>query len=436
MYRNSRERSTVADLPNTAHRLDPTGACPHAENARLMAQGSIVPVLLPDDVPGVAVVGYEALKEVLAHPEVSKAAGNFAALRDGRIPHGWPMLSFATVQSMNTADGDEHRRLRSLVAMAFTPRRVEQLEQHIRARTEQLLDGLERAAAEGDGSGTVDLRLHFALPLPTGVVCDLFGVDEKHWDDLHRFSRMMLSTSIAPEQVIAANQGMARLLAEVIATRTRHPADDLTSALIAAREQDGDRLSEPELIGTLLLMVVAGHTTTTNLIGNAVRALSANREQLELVQTGRVGWADVVEETLRWDSPVNLFPFRYPVRDLYIGEQVIAAGSAILAGYGAAGHDPEVFGPTAGQFDVTRTGANRHLSFGHGPHYCLGAPLARMEASIALAGLFGRFPDLAPAVPESQLRQSPTFIGSGVEELPVRLGRPAGAAGESRETGR
>ena len=135
-----------------------------------------------------------------------------------------------------------------------------------------------------------------------------------------------------------------------------NPGDDLTSALIAAREEDGDRLSQHELIGTLLLMIIAGHETTLNLITNAVRALCAHRDQLELVQSGKASWSDVVEETLRWDSPVSYFPFRYPTRDLTLDGTVIPKGTPVLAGYSAAGRDPAAHGPDADRFDITRTG--------------------------------------------------------------------------------
>jgi cytochrome P450 len=250
-------------------------------------------------------------------------------------------------------------------------------------------------------------------------------VDDEYRDRLHQLSMLMVTTDISPEQVKAAGREMTELLAQVVAARRLRPGDDLTSALIAAREQDGDRLSEQELIGNLLLMIIAGHDTTTNLIGNAVRALCEHRDQLELVRSGRAAWADVVEEALRWDCPVTYIPFRYPIRDLASGGTVIPAGSAILAGYAAAGRDQAAFGPAADQFDVTRTGETRHLSFGHGPHYCLGAPLARAEAVIALEQLFDRFPDLDLAVPDAELRQSASLVSNGVRELPVRLRKEA-----------
>jgi 2-hydroxy-5-methyl-1-naphthoate 7-hydroxylase len=398
--------------------MNPAGGCPHADNARLLAEGAVAPVVLPGDVAGMAVLGHDALKEFLAHPDVAKGAEHFTALRDGEIPDGWPLKTFATVQGMITADDADHRRLRSLVSKAFTARRVEELRPRIETVTAQLLDGLGEAAVAGDG--VADLRTHFALPLPMGVICELLGVDAEHQDRLHHLSNQVVSTSIGPEEAMAANREMVAVLASVAATRMENPGDDLTSALIAAREEDGDRLSEHELIGTLLLMIIAGHETTLNLITNAVRALCAHRDQLELVQSGKASWSDVVEETLRWDSPVSFFPFRYPTRDLTLDGTVIPKGTPVLAGYSAAGRDKAAHGPDADRFDITRSGGARHLSLGHGPHYCLGSPLARMEATIALEQLFARFPELDLAIPEAELPWHASFVGNSVQKLPVR----------------
>ncbi|MFD9218858.1 cytochrome P450 [Streptomyces sp. NPDC060064] len=398
--------------------MDPAGGCPHADNARLLAAGAVAPVVLPGEVAGMAVLGHDALKEFLAHPDVAKGAAHFTTLRDGEIPDGWPLKTFATVQGMTTADDADHRRLRSLVSKAFTARRVEELRPRIETVTAQFLDDLDEAAAAGEG--VADLRRHFALPLPMGVICELLGVDAEHQDRLHHLSNQVVSTSIGPEEAMAANREMVVVLGAVAASRTEKPGDDLTSALIAAREEDGDRLSRHELIGTLLLMIIAGHETTLNLITNAVRAVCAHRDQLELVRSGKAAWSDVVEETLRWDSPVSYFPFRYPTRDLTVDGTVIPKGTPVLAGYSAAGRDKSAHGPDADRFDITRTGGARHLSLGHGPHYCLGSPLARMEATIALEQLFTRFPELDLAVPEAELPRHTSFVGNSVHTLPVR----------------
>ncbi|WP_225827457.1 cytochrome P450 family protein [Streptomyces naphthomycinicus] len=416
----------AASPARTPHRPDPAGGCPHAVNARLLARGAVAPVELPGGIEGMAVLGHEALKEFLQHPEVAKDARHFTALREGRIAEGWPLLTFATVPGMTTADGDDHRRLRSLAASAFTPRRVAELRPRVEELTDSLLDGLARAAAAADG--VADLRRHFALPLPMGVICELLGVDVRFRDRLHRLGDRVVATDTAPAEAIAANRELVALLGEIAAGKAADPGDDLISALIAARDEGGGRLGPQELIGTLLLMIIAGHETTLNLITNAVRALCARPAQLALVRAGGASWADVVEETLRWDAPVSYFPFRYPVRDLTVAGTLVPAGTPVLAGYSAAGRDPAAHGPDADRFDVTRSarpGAVRHLSLGHGPHYCLGAPLARLEATVALERLFTRFPELRPAVPEGDLAPHAGFVGNSVRSLPVRIAPPA-----------
>ncbi|MEV7414301.1 cytochrome P450 [Streptomyces sp. NPDC089919] len=409
-----------AHVPVPAHVVDPAGGCPHALNAELRARGPVAEVVLPGGVPAAVVLGHDALKEFLSHPDVAKDARHCPALRDGSIPADWPLRVFADAQGMHTADGADHRRLRSLVGNAFTARQVERLRPRIEELTDGLLDDLGRAAAQ-DPDGVADLRTHFALPLPMSVICELLGVDPEHRDRLHDLTyTVIIATDTTPAEVTAAVRELVGLLGTVAATRRAAPGEDLTSALIAAREGDGDRLSEAELIGTMRLMLVAGHETTLNLISNAVRALCTHRDQLDLVLAGRAGWSDVVDETLRWDGPVSWFPFRYPTRDLELGGTLVPRGTPVLAGYTAAGRDTAFHGPDADRFDVTRPGAARHLSFGQGAHYCVGAPLALLEATIALERLFTRYPGLDLAVPEPTLPHQRSFIGNSVHTLPVR----------------
>ena len=408
----------VDTSPGAPYTMSSGGGGPHADNARLLACGAVTPVVLPGEVEGMAVLGHEALRDFLSHPDVAKDVRHFTALHDGRIAPGWSLTTFVAVRSMLTVDGADHRRLRGLVSKAFTARRVERLRPRIEELTATLLDDLGRAA-EQDG-GVADLRRHFALPLPFGVISELLGIDAEYRDTLHHLSNQLVHTDISPQKLAAAGQEMASILSTIVAERAERPADDLTSVLIAARDDDGDGLSQEELSGTLLLMIVAGHETTLNLITNAVRALCGHRDQLDLVRNGEASWSDAVEETLRWDAPVSYFPFRYPVRDLTVDGTVIPQGTPVLAGYSAAGRDPAAHGPEAGRFDVTRSSDARHLSFGHGAHYCLGAPLARLEATIALERLFTRFPDLDVAVPEAELSY-PSFIGNSARVLPVRL---------------
>jgi cytochrome P450 len=312
---------------------------------------------------------------------------------------------------MTTADGEDHRRLRGLVSQAFTPRRIAELQPRIEALTSRLLD--EVAELEGE----FDLRKHFAYPLPMQVIGELLGLPAKQQDELHDLSDTLVSSSATPEAAIAAQQGLFALLGSVVSAKRAEPGDDLTTDLIAARAAD-DRLTEQELVGTLLLMLVAGHETTLNLISNAVRALLAHPEQLRLVLAGEQPWSAVVEETLRYDSPVGQFPLRYATEDIEVGGVLIRRGEAMLASYAAAGRDSGHY-PDADRFDITRRPA-RHLSFGHGPHFCLGAGLARLEAETALRELFARFPGLTPGDGEAP-EPIGSFISNSVRTLPVRL---------------
>ncbi|MEU1421522.1 cytochrome P450 [Kitasatospora sp. NPDC005751] len=366
---------------------------------------------LPGGVVVWAIARHDTLQELLADPRVGKNPQLWTAFTEGRLPEGWPLLNFVTVPGMITVDGEDHRRLRGLVTQAFTPRRVAELRPAVESRTRALLDDL--AGLEGP----FDLREHFAYPLPMQVIGELLGLPPKQQDELHELSDTLVSSSATPAAAIAAQRGLQALLASVVEAKRAEPGDDLTTDLIAARES-GDRLSEQELVGTLLLMLVAGHETTLNLITNAVRALLSHPEQLRLVLDGEQPWSAVVEETLRYDSPVGQFPLRYATEDIPVGDVVIRRGEALLASYASAGRDAAHY-PDADRFDITRQ-PNRHLSLGHGPHFCLGSGLARMEAETALRYLFDRFPGIALAegpAPEP----IGSFISNSVRTLRVTV---------------
>ncbi|AEY85377.1 cytochrome P450 hydroxylase [Streptomyces hygroscopicus subsp. jinggangensis 5008] len=367
-------------------------------------------------------LGHAELKAFLADPDVAKDPHHFAALQRGEIPEGWPLTLFCSVEGMANRDGSDHRRLRRLVGEAFTPGRVAALRPRITKLTEKLLDQVG-AAASTSGEGIVDVRQQLSVPLPLEVIGELMGIPQEHRDPLHDLSVRIVATQAEPAETLTANLEMATLMATVVAAKAQQPGDDLISALLAARDGD-DRLTQEELIGTLIVLIVAGHDTTTHLVTNAIRALCTHREQLALVRSGQASWEDVVEETLRWDAPVSYFPFRYPVKDITVGGTELPAGTPVLAAYSAAGRDRRAFGPDADRFDVTRSrrpGAARHISFGHGPHFCLGAPLARLEASVALERLFARWPDLDIVASNDELGRYPTFVGNSVLHLPVRL---------------
>ncbi|WP_244501160.1 cytochrome P450 family protein [Streptomyces sp. TP-A0874] len=367
-----------------------------------------------------AVSDHTLLRELLTDPRVSKDPNqHWPAWINGEITPEWPLFAWVAVKNMFTAYGADHKRLRKLVATAFTARRTERLRPRVEKIVGDLLDGLARVP-RGE---TVDLREEYCYPIPIQVICELFGVAEGPTrDELRRLVDSIFNTSAKPEEVAATFEGMHRLLAELVATKRETPGNDMTSTLIAAREEDGSRLTEQELIDTLLLVISAGHETTVNLLDNAVHALLTHPEQLALVRKGEVTWSDVIEETLRCQAPVANLPLRYAVEDIDTGRGVvIRKGEAIMAAYAAVGRNPGLHGSDADRFDLTR--ANKeHMSFGFGVHFCLGAPLARMEAEIALPALFARYPEISLAVADDELRPVESFISNGHRNLPVRLG--------------
>lgn len=400
--------------------LDPFGADITAESARLRALGPIVPVELPGSIPAWAPTHYDTLRDLILDPRVSKDPRRHWKLwpEIGEHPSwGW-VLGWVGVVNMLSTYGADHTRLRKLVAPSFTHRRTEAMRPRVEAITAELLDALE--AADTD---VVDLRQGLAHPLPLRIICELFGVPEELRADTARMIAAIMDTSDpTPEHAASVQRQIGTVLPALIAHRGEHPGDDLTTELIRVRDEDGDRLSDEELLYTLLLVIGAGFETTVNLIGNAVVALLTHPEQLAAVRSGQIGWDAVVDETLRTQPSIASLPLRFAVDDLTVGDVTIPAGDAIITTYAAAGLDPEHYGPDADAFDAAR-GADDHLAFGIGVHRCIGAPLARAEALTALSALFDRFPGLRLAVGESGLQQVPSFIAFGWQEVPVRLGR-------------
>ncbi|WP_030762365.1 cytochrome P450 [Streptomyces griseus] len=401
--------------------LDPAGTDPHAEGARLRARGPATPV----DILGVrawSVSDPALLKRLLTSPDVSKDARRHWPGFEEAVTH-WPLALWVAVRNMFTAYGADHARLRRIVAPAFGARRVAALRPEIEAITGALLDELAALPA-----GTVvDLRARLAHPLPIAVIGRLLGVPEEDREGFRALVDGVFDTTLDAEAARLNTERLYALFHAFIAARRAAPGDDMTSLLLAARDEEGDGtgLGEQELADTLLLMISAGYETTVNVIDQAVTALLAHPEQLAHVRAGRAGWEDVVEETLRHEPAVRHLPLRYAVTDIPLPDgRVIAAGEAILASYAAANRHPDWHGPTADAFDLTRPGKD-HLAFGHGVHFCLGAPLARLEVATVLRALFDRFPGLALAVPADELRRTPSLITNGHRTLPVTLGPPA-----------
>ncbi|WP_433201084.1 cytochrome P450 [Nocardia sp. CA-107356] len=398
--------------------LDTTGADIHAESARIRRNGPITRVMLPGGVPAWSVTDTAVLRRLLTDSRVSKDAGrHWPAFEKGDIPKDWPLRSWVAVDNMFTAYGSEHRRLRKLVSPAFTHRRTMAMSPRIEAITADLLD---RLSAIPPGV-VVDLRQCFAYPVPIRVISELIGVPDHLAAALHACVDRFFNTSGTRKDPSANYLEMYRLVGELVDCRRDAPGDDITSVLTATYDEDGTPLTEKELVDTLMLIISAGHETTVNLLDHAIFALLTHPQQRADVLEGRSSWTDVVEETLRYQAPIAHLPLRFAVEDLDIDGLLIPKGDAILASYAVVGRDPKVHGPNADDFDVHRGTRDQHVAFGHGAHHCLGAPLARLEAQIALPALFARFPRLSLAAEPSELRPMGSFIANGHSRLPVSL---------------
>ncbi len=396
--------------------LDPFVADLDAESAALRAAGPLVKVVLPGDVAVYAVTHHAEARKLLTDPRIVKDIEVWGAWQRGEIPMDWPLIGLANPgRSMLTVDGEDHRRLRTLVAQALTVRRVEKLRAGIEALTTGMLDKLAALPA----GETVDLKAQFAYPLPMNVISDLMGVDAEEHPRLKALFEKFFSTQTLPEEVPQMMADLGALFSRIVEAKRENPGDDLTSALIEASE-DGDHLTTEEITNTLQLIVAAGHETTISLIVNAVVALETHPEQRDLVLKGEVSWENVIEETLRWSSPTSHVLIRFATEDVEVGDRILPKGEGLIVSFGALGRDEAQFGETAGEFDATRT-PNRHISFGHGPHVCPGAALSRLEALVALPALYARFPDLTLAVPRAELRNKPILTQNDLFDLPVRL---------------
>lgn len=406
--------------------LDSSGSDVHGEGAALRERGPATPVTLPgltEDIPAWSVTDPGLVRRLLIRRTVSKDAHqHWPAYRDGQIPPSWPLRIWVDVRNALTAYGTEHERLRRPLKAAFSSHRVKALEPTIRTITDRLLDELDTAPA----GGPVDFRARFAWRLPLLVVNTVLGVPDRMHEEFRDAIGDLFSTSLTAQQAAVAQAEIHRLLNHLIEHKTKTPGDDVTSTLITA--QLGGEMNRDELRDSLLLLIGAGHETTVNLLDHALVNLLTHPDQLDLVRSGRIGWPKVVEETLRHQAPIASILLRF-ARTTFVDELtgiVFREGDALVINFAAANRDSRVHGIDAAAFDVARSTSREHLAFGHGPHYCLGAELARLESRIALEALTTRHPDLRLAVDPADLKPLPSLISNGHQEVPVHLG-PAAA---------
>ncbi|MGV9797251.1 cytochrome P450 family protein [Mycobacterium sp. NPDC003449] len=391
-------------LPATGERIWQT-------HARFRELGPVIPLGLPGGVDAWAATSHAAVREVLQGDNrlFGKHLSKWRAYNEGRVPDNWVLMPLVRAEHMLAQDGADHARLRRLMSSAFSPARVKALEPFIERVVDDLLS---------DMGATADLVPALAEQVPMAVICELFGVPDADRGSIRQWSSVLFSHTATPEDANTAGRDLLAYISGLVEAKRGSSDDDLTTALIRAHD-DGDRLSTEELVDSLHLMLVAGHETTLHLIGSAVIALLTHPDQLAaVVESDR--WSDAIEETLRLRSPVAGTIFRYALQDVTIAGVTIPAGDAVYLCYSGAVTDPAAYGEDAARFDIDRENRGQ-LAFGHGPHFCLGAPLGRMEARIALSRLFRRFPEMKLTVDPEQVPYTPSFITSGPMSVPVAL---------------
>jgi cytochrome P450 len=394
---------------------------PYAEYARLRGEAAVQRLDEYDGrIQSWFVTRYHDVRAVLADRRLSRSPRH---MNDEVRSTGIPDTSTPLKRTMFNTDPPEHTRLRRLVSRAFTPRRIqERMGPRIQQITDELLD---RVASEE----VADLMSALALPLPLAVISELIGVPA---EDRERF-RSWFSPDIAPGSTKGTWDESVAYFADLLAARRAtvradladDEQPDLVSVLIAARDE-GQALTDHEILATLTLLLLAGHETTINLIASGLLALFEHPDQLRLLRDRPELGPQAVEELLRHTNPIQRSSYLFPTTDVGVGDVTIPCGSLVTVGFASANRDPERF-EDPDRVDITRAD-NAHLAFGHGVHYCLGAPLARLEGQIVFGTLLRRFPDLALACPLSEVRWRPRGFQRGLAALPVRLRRTAPTA--------
>lgn len=374
--------------------------------AELPATGPVLRATMPSGHRAWLMTRYDDARFVLSDPRFSRYLlypGAPCMIQPGDFSTG--------ERSILNLDPPDHTRLRRLAAKAFTARRIEALRGRVEEITAGLLDQM------GSLPPPVDLLEEFAFPLPTAVICELLGVPFEQRDRFRAWSTTIVTPfQHTPDQVAAAQRESKDNMRELIAAKREQPTDDLLSGFIEARDND-DRLSEDELIDLTTQMLLAGHETTVSLIGTGVVLLAKHPDQLAKLKADPALVDRAVEEILRYDGPADATLLRVALEDVEVAGVWIRKGDAVMAVSGAANYDEAEFAnPT--EFDITRT-HNPHLGFGHGIHFCFGAPLARLEGQVALTALYRRFPNLRLAVPVDEVDWRPPLSVRGPATVPV-----------------
>jgi cytochrome P450 PksS len=391
-------------------------ADPYPFYARLRAEAPVFRVTLPDGQAAWLITRYDDVAMVLRDERFAKDRWN-ALTREQLAGLPWmPRFVLPLTRNMLDLDGQDHDRLRALVQKAFTPRLVEQMRPRIQALTEQLLDAVQ-------GRPQIDLIHDYALPLPTTIIAEMLGVPVKDRHKFHRWSKVLFVISASRWGMVRAIPSVwlfMRYIRRFIRARRADPRDDLVSALVQA-EEAGEKLSEDEMLAMIMLLLVAGHETTVNLIGNGTLALLEHPEQMERLRGDPGLIKPAVEELLRYHSPVETATERFPREDVTVAGVTIPRGQMVLAVLASANRDERQF-VRPDTLDITRE-PNRHVSFGQGSHFCLGAPLARLEGQVALATLLRRTSGLRLAVAPGQLRWRRGLVLRGLEALPLAVAK-------------
>ncbi|MFC7532556.1 cytochrome P450 [Actinoplanes sp. GCM10030250] len=384
-------------------------ADPHPVYAQWRRTGPVRRTRLPSGLTAWVVTRYEDARRALADPRLSKQAA--FSVGSSQVVNQPASPASVLSRHMLAVDPPDHTRLRRLVSAAFTARRIESLRPRIAEITRDLLDAVE-------GRERVDLIDAFAFPLPIQVICELLGVPAEDRDAFRAWSNVIVAGSQSGDRLEPAIREMVGYILAQIAERRARPGDDLLSGLIQVRDEE-DRLTEAELSSMVFLLLIAGHETTVNLIGNGAYLLLREREQWERLRGDLTLLPTAIEEFLRYEGPVETSTFRVATEDLEIGGVTVSAGDPVVIVLLSANRDDDRF-PDAAELRLDRA-QNPHLAFGHGIHYCLGAPLARLEAQIAFTALLARHPGLRLAVPAEDMRWRPGLLLRGLEELPVLL---------------